>query len=152
MSSTSSQQHQDYLILTHNIELLNSISQTNKMASKIKETGIDTTDFNDLYDNSFNFKEIKRKYINNLISYSFLKKISSLYQWPLGCISNLVDNSIYHGNSKNIKIDVKCYNKEVFQILSLENKDVDISKIVKPNTNLSHYSDFNKKKNCFKYY
>ena len=54
MSSTSSQQHQDYLILTHNIELLNSISQANKMASKIKETGIDTTDFNDLYDNSFN--------------------------------------------------------------------------------------------------
>ena len=146
MSSISSQQHQDYLILTHNIELLNSISQTNKMASKIKETGIDTTDFNDLYDNSFNFKEIKRKYINNLISYSFLKKISSLYQWPLGCISNLIDNSIYHGNSKNIKIDVKCYNKEVFQILSYENKDVDLSKIVKPNTNLSHYSDFNKKK------
>ena len=146
MSSISSQQHQDYLILTHNIELLNTISQTNKMASKIKETGIDTTDFNDLYDNSFNFKEIKRKYINNLISYSFLKKISSLYQWPIGCIGNLIDNSIFHGKSNIIKIDVKCYNKEVFQILHLADKDIDISKITKPNSNLSFYSDFNNKK------
>ena len=70
---------QDYLILSHNIELLTANSKRNEKASKMKETGCDTQDLCE--DNTFNFKDIKRKYINNLISWSFLKKISDMFQW-----------------------------------------------------------------------
>ena len=66
----------DYLILSHNIELLNANSKRNERACKLKETSSDTFDLCE--DNTFNFKELKRKYINNLISWSFIKKISDL--------------------------------------------------------------------------
>ena len=91
----------------------------------MKETGCDTEDLCE--DNTFNFKDIKRKYINNLISWSFLKKISDIFQWPLGCFGNLIDNSIFHGNATKVAIDVNCYDKKVYDRLIQANANTDLS-------------------------
>ena len=48
----------------------------------IKDESIDTNDLVD--DNYFDFEKLKSNYLNNLLSWSFLKKISDFSQWPLG--------------------------------------------------------------------
>ena len=74
------------------------------------------TDTNDLFiENEFDFENLKKNYLNNLISWSFLKKISEFNQWPLGCLGNIIENSLKSQvNSKNIYVDVRAYNKYVY--------------------------------------
>jgi hypothetical protein len=90
---------EEYKIFEQNLEVLNKNSEKYRKTMKIRDIGIDTTNFNDFYNNSFNFKEIKSNYLSNLISFSFLKKVGTFYQWPFLCFSNLVENSIIHGKS-----------------------------------------------------
>ena len=134
---------QDYLILSHNIELLTANSKRNEKASKMKETGCDTQDLCE--DNTFNFKDIKRKYINNLISWSFLKKISDMFQWPLGCFGNLIDNSSIHGKATKVAIDVNCYDKKVYDRLTQANANTDLSAYKKADSSLEAYNDYSEK-------
>ena len=133
----------DYLILSHNIELLNANSKRNERACKLKETSSDTFDLCE--DNTFNFKELKRKYINNLISWSFIKKISDLFQWPLGCFGNLIDNSFIHGKATRVDIDVNCYDKKVYDRLTQATVNTDLFAYKKSDNNLSSYNDYSEK-------
>lgn len=136
----SFEKEQDFLILTHNIELMNSNSRINNYACKKKEIGTDTDDLTE--ENAFNFKLQKEKYINNLVSWSFLKKISELFQWPIGCIGNLIDNSINHGHSSIITLDVNCYTQKVYNRLSITINENQLNQ----STKLSDYKDYNNKK------
>ena len=61
----------------------------------------------------FTFEEIKKNYLNNLISWTFLKKLSEFNQWSLGCIGNFVMNSLKEQvTAKNIYIQFEKYNNE----------------------------------------
>jgi hypothetical protein len=78
-----------------------------------KDIGVDTKDLCE--DVSFDFEILKKNYLNNMISWSFLKKISDFNQWPLGCIGNFIENSFKEEvNAKNIFIDVKSYDKKIY--------------------------------------
>jgi hypothetical protein len=106
---------------------------------KIRDIGIDTTNFNDFYNNSFNFKEIKSNYLSNLISFSFLKKVGTFYQWPFLCFSNLVENSIIHGKSSQIDIDINCYEDEVYKRLELATKNTNLNEYKPESSDLQLY-------------
>ena len=110
---------EEYKILEQNLEVLNKNSEKYKKTMKIRDIGVDTTNFKEFYNNSFNFKEIKSNYLSNLISFSFLKKVGSFYQWPFLCFSNLLENSIIHGKSMKVDIDVNCYDDEIYKRLDI---------------------------------
>jgi len=91
-----------------------------------KDQCLDTTDLVD--DNFFDFEKLKASYLNNLLSWSFLKKISDFSQWPLACIGTFFENSTKASvESKNVYIDVNTYDKRVYQLENLQkgvaNKD-----------------------------
>ena len=67
------------------------------------------TDTNDLLNmNFYSFEEIKKNYLNNLLTWQFLKSLSDFYKWPIGCIGNFIKNSLKeYVNSKNVYIDIK---------------------------------------------
>jgi hypothetical protein len=78
-----------------------------------KDIAIDTKDL--IIENEFDFQSLKQNYINNLISWSFLKKLSDYNQWPLVCIGNIIENSLKtEVGSKNIYLDCRAYNKHVY--------------------------------------
>ena len=131
---------EEYKILEQNLEVLNKNSEKYKKTMKIHDIGVDTTSFSEFFDNSFNFKEIKSDYLSNLISFSFLKKVGGFYQWPLLCFSNLVENSIIHGKSKNIYIDIKCYENEIYKRLELATKNTNLEEYKKSSPNLESYN------------
>ena len=75
------------------------------------------TDTNDLLNmNAYSFEEIKKSFLNNLMTWQFLKSLSDFYKWPIGCIGNFIKNSIKdHVNSKNIYINInKIKNDEIY--------------------------------------
>ena len=131
---------EEYKILEQNLEVLNKNSEKYKKTMKIHDIGVDTTSFSEFFDNSFNFKEIKSDYLSNLISFSFLKKVGGFYQWPLLCFSNLVENSIIHGKAKNIYIDIKCYENEIYKRLELATKNTNLEEYKKSSPNLESYN------------
>ena len=131
---------EEYKILEQNLEVLNKNSEKYKKTMKIHDIGVDTTCFSEFFDNSFNFKEIKSDYLSNLISFSFLKKVGGFYQWPLLCFSNLVENSIIHGKAKNIFIDIKCYENEIYKRLELATKNTNLEEYKKSSPNLESYN------------
>ena len=66
-----------------------------EMLSLNKNLNSISTDTSDLVGQDFfTFEEIKKNYLNNLISWTFLKKLSEFNQWSLGCIGNFVMNSL----------------------------------------------------------
>ena len=113
---------EEYKIFEQNLEVHNKNSEKYRKTMKIKDIGIDTTNFNEFYNNSFNFKEIKSNYLSNLISFSFLKKVGTFYQCPFLCFSNLIDNSIIHGHSSEVDIDINCYEDLIYKRLELATK------------------------------
>ena len=131
---------EEFKILEQNLEVVNKNSEKYKKTMKMRDIGIDTTNFNEFYNNSFNFKEIKSNYLSNLISFSFLKKIGSFYQWPFLCFSNLIENSIYHGQASQIDIDINCYESEIYKRLELATKDTDLSAYKSSSNNLQDYN------------
>ena len=68
-----------------------------------------STDTNDLINmNFFSFEEIKKNYLNNMMTWNFLKQLSAFYKWPIGCIGNFIKNSLKdYVSSRNIYIDYK---------------------------------------------
>ena len=137
---------EEYKIFEQNLEVLNKNSEKYRKTMKIRDIGIDTTNFNDFYNNSFNFKEIKSNYLSNLISFSFLKKVGIFYQWPFLCFSNLVENSIIHGKATKIDIDINCYEDEVYKRLELATKNTNLSEYKPESSDLQLYKgDYNHK-------
>jgi len=113
----------DLLILSNN---LNTLINNNKFLKDQKETSDfldrapprdEATDTFDLIpESTFDFESLKKNYLNNLISWSFLKKLSDMNQWPLGCLGNIVENSFkYEVQAKNIHVDVRAYYKQVYK-------------------------------------
>ena len=137
---------EDYKIFEQNLEVLNKNSEKYRKTMKIRDIGIDTTNFNEFYNNSFNFKEIKSNYLSNLISFSFLKKVGTFYQWPFLCFSNLVENSIIHGNAPNVDVDINCYEDEIYKRLELATKNTNLSEYKPESSDLELYKgDYNHK-------
>ena len=66
-----------------------------------------STDTNELINmNLYAFDEIKKNYLNNMMTWHFLKQLSAFYKWPIGCIGNFIKNSLKdYVFSKNIYID-----------------------------------------------
>lgn len=100
---------------------LNNVS--NKSVTQVTQRQTSTvdssTDTMDLYNELFDFENLKRNSLNNMLSWSFLKKLSDFNQWPIGCIGNLVENSIKDEvSSKNISIEVQAYDKKVYSKIS----------------------------------
>ena len=93
-----------------NFEDSNIIDNDNNM----EDFAADTNDLLDI--NFYSFEELKKNYLNNLITWKFLNSLSDFYKWPIGCIGNFIKNSLKESvNSKNIFIDIKKYkNDEVY--------------------------------------
>jgi hypothetical protein len=91
----------------------NNITNFVKKDVTMLDVGVDTEDLNE--DNQFDFEALKKNYLNNMISWSFLKKLAEYNQWPLGCIANFIDNSIKPEiGAKLINIEVNAYDKKVY--------------------------------------
>ena len=80
----------------------------------MEDFGSDTNDLMNL--NFYSFEEMKKNYLNNLITWKFLGSLSDFYKWPLGCIGNFIKNSYKTNlNTKNIFIDIKKFrNDEIY--------------------------------------
>ena len=77
----------------------------------MEDFGSDTNDLMNL--NFYSFEEMKKNYLNNLITWKFLRSLSDFYKWPLGCIGNFIKNSYKTNlNTKNIFIDIKKFRSD----------------------------------------
>ena len=50
----------------------------------MEDLSIDTNDLINM--NFYSFEEIKKNYLNNMMTWHFLKHLSAFYKWPIGCI------------------------------------------------------------------
>ena len=66
--------------------------ETNIIDNDIDDFAADTNDLLDI--NFYSFEELKKNYLNNLITWKFLKSLSDFYKWPIGCIGNFIKNSL----------------------------------------------------------
>ena len=111
-----------------------------------------STDTNDLINmNFFSFEEIKKNYLNNMMTWNFLKQLSAFYKWPIGCIGNFIKNSLKdYVSSRNIYIDYKkTTNSEIYISIKDDGKG-----ITSPDFNGIMYSfikNQNKDLNYFQY-
>jgi hypothetical protein len=104
---------ESYLIISNSV---NSINHNHiKPPVTYNDIGVDT---NGLYeDHTFDYESLKKNYINTMISWSFLKKLSEFHQWPLACIGNFVENSLHQDvQAKNFYIDVVAYDKFIYTV------------------------------------
>ena len=111
-----------------------------------------SADTNDLLNmNFYSFEEIKKNYLNNLMTWQFLKSLSDFYRWPIGCIGNFIKNSLkdYVGSEK-IYIDIKkIKNDEIY--LSIKDDGKGISCIDFNGIMFSFIKNQNKELNYFQY-
>ena len=111
-----------------------------------------STDTNDLINmNFYSFEEIKKNYLNNMMTWHFLKQLSAFYKWPIGCIGNFIKNSLKdYVSSKNIHIDyIIPQNSENYISIKDDGKG-----IISPDFNGIMYSfikNQNKELNYFQY-
>ena len=111
-----------------------------------------TTDTNDLINmNYYSFEEIKKNYLNNMMTWHFLKHLSAFYKWPIGCIGNFIKNSLKdYVSSRNIYINYTIQpNSEIFLSIKDDGKG-----IASPDFNgimFSFIKNQNKEKNYFQY-
>ena len=109
-------------------------------------------DTNDLLDiNFYSFEELKKNYLNNLITWKFLKSLSDFYKWPIGCIGNFIKNSLKENvNSKNIFINIKKYkNNEIYLSIKDDGKGMTCSQF--NGVMYSFIKNQNKELNFFQY-
>ena len=111
-----------------------------------------STDTNDLINmNFYSFEEIKKNYLNNMMTWHFLKQLSAFYKWPIGCIGNFIKNSLKdYVSSKNIYIDY-IIPKNAENYISIKD---DGKGIISPDFNGIMYSfikNQNKELNYFQY-
>ena len=76
----------EFLLVTNSVNVM---SYTNNDRPKVtminldkEDKGIDT---NDLFEEaSFDIEILKKNFLNNMISWQFLRKLADFHQWPLG--------------------------------------------------------------------
>lgn len=116
----------EFLLVSNTINIMSYNKNENQKLFKVEmdkqDIGIDT---NDLFEEtSFDIEILKQNYLNNMISWQFLRKIADFHQWPLGCIGNFIENSTKAKiETQNIYIDVKVFDKFVYKTEKLENKE-----------------------------
>ena len=129
------------------------INESNKMYENDNNDMEDfAADTNDLIDiNFYSLKELKKNYLNNLMTWNFLKSLSDFYKWPIGCIGNFIKNSIKENiNSKNINIDIKKYkNDEIY--LSIKDDGIGMTCSEFNGVMFSFIKNQNKELNYFQY-
>ena len=129
------------------------INESNKMYENDNNDMEDfAADTNDLIDiNFYSLKELKKNYLNNLMTWNFLKSLSDFYKWPIGCIGNFIKNSIKENiNSKNINIDFKKYkNDEIY--LSIKDDGIGMTCSEFNGVMFSFIKNQNKELNYFQY-
>lgn len=102
----------DLLLLTNDISISN-VNQEIINKNLKKDVSTDTREL--IFENEFDFEVLKKNYLNNLVSWTFLKKLSDFNQWPLGCLGNIIENSLKpEVDSQNIFVDARAYNKYVY--------------------------------------
>ena len=129
------------------------INESNKMYENDNNDMEDfAADTNDLIDiNFYSLKELKKNYLNNLMTWNFLKSLSDFYKRPIGCIGNFIKNSIKENiNSKNINIDFKKYkNDEIY--LSIKDDGIGMTCSEFNGVMFSFIKNQNKELNYFQY-
>ena len=97
-----------------NISDSNKIYENDNIDNDMEDFAADTNDLINI--NFYSLKELKKNYLNNLMTWNFLKSLSDFYKWPIGCIGNFIKNSLKENiNSKNIKKKKKKYkNDEIY--------------------------------------
>ena len=81
----------------------------------MNDVSLDTDDLINM--DFYSFNELKKNYVNNLITWNFLTKISEYNEWGIGCIGNFIMNSLKdYVESKNIFIESKNYNENEIYI------------------------------------
>ena len=109
-------------------------------------------DTNDLINiNFYSFEELKKNYLNNLITWKFLQSLSDFYKWPIGCIGNFIKNSFKEKlNTKNIYIDYKKFrNDEIYLSIKDDGKGMSCSEF--NGVLFSFIKNQNKELNYFQY-
>ena len=117
--------------------------------NEMEDFSIDTNDLINM--NFYSFEEIKKNYLNNMMTWHFLKHLSAFYKWPIGCIGNFIKNSLKdYVSSRNIHIDMKkTKNSEMY--LSIIDDGIGI---ISPDFNgimFSFIKNQNKELNYFQY-
>ena len=109
----------------------------------------DTNDLNEI--NFYSFEELKKNYLNNLMTWKFLLSLSDFYKWPLGCIGNFIQNSCKPNlNTKNIHIDInKFRNDEIYLSIKDDGKGMSCSEF--NGVLFSFVKNQNKELNYFQY-
>ena len=123
--------------------------ETNIIDNDIEDFAADTNDLLDI--NFYSFEELKKNYLNNLITWKFLKSLSDFYKWPIGCIGNFIKNSLKEKiNTKNIYIDINKYkNDEIFLLIKDDGKGMSCSQF--NGVMYSFIKNQNKELNFFQY-
>ena len=107
----------------NNIEVKND-NNNNNIKINMEDFCSDTNDLLNM--NCYSFEEIKKNYLNNLMTWNFLKSLSDFYKWPIGCIGNFIKNSVKeYVNSKNIYINIKkIKNDEIYLLIKDDGKGI----------------------------
>ena len=114
-----------------------------------KDIGLDTNDLVNM--DFYSFNELKKNYVNNLITWNFIEKISEFNEWGIGCIGNFIINSLKdYVESKNIYIESKNYNdNEIMLIIKDDGKGMNCIEF--NNIMYSFSKNENKENNYFQY-
>ena len=121
----------------------------NNINNDMEDFAADTNDLINI--NFYSFEELKKNYLNNLITWKFLKSLSDFYKWPIGCIGTFIKNCIKESvNSKNIYINFKKYkNDEVCLSIKDDGKGMSCSEF--NGVMFSFIKNQNKELNYFQY-
>jgi len=127
----------------------NKIYENDNIDNDMEDFAADTNDLMDI--NFYSLKELKKNYLNNLMTWNFLKSLSDFYKWPIGCIGNFIKNSMKENiNSKNINIDFKKYkNDEIY--LSIKDDGIGMTCSEFNGVMFSFIKNQNKELNYFQY-
>lgn len=117
----------EFLLVSNTVNIMSftNLSEKPKITQVEMEKEEKAVDTNDLFPESdLDLEVLKKKYLNNMISWQFLRKIADFHQWPLACIGNFIENSSKPlVETKNIHINMKVYEKSVYKTEKLDNYD-----------------------------
>ena len=120
---------------TINIFSFNNDNEKPKFSNVDMDQQDKCVDTNDLFnENNFDIENLKKNYLNNMISWQFLRKLSDFHQWPLGCIGSFIENSTkMKVETHNIHIDVKFFDKYVYKTEKLDNYSINLMSVTRDN-------------------
>jgi hypothetical protein len=117
----------EFLLVSNTVNIMSFTNNSEK--PKITQVEMEkedkSIDTNDLFPEAdLDLEVLKKKYLNSMISWQFLRKLADFHQWPLACIGNFIENSTKPNvETKNIHINMKVYEKSVYRTERLDNYD-----------------------------